>query len=138
MRIEDALRVSGRAGGVAETGGGPLVELLPGIVAVDLADPILIRDGVLELSGRHVRAVGENDVALDRRQTVGERLHQRHEGQVDEHDPVFGVVHDPGDLLGEEPRIDSVIDPAGADDAIPASRDGDSRSRRGSRRDRRA
>ena len=119
MRIEHALRVSGRAGGVAEAGGGALVELLPGEIAVDLADPVLVGDGVLEFGRRHVRAVGQNDVALDRRQPVGERLHQRHEGQVDEHDPVFGVVDDPGDLLGEQARIDGVIDRAGADDAVP-------------------
>ena len=119
MRIQHALRVSGRAGGVAESGRGPLVELLPGVVAVHFADPILVGDGVLEFSRRHVGAVGQNDVALNRRQTVGDRLHQRHEGQVDEHDPVFGVVDDPGDLLGEQPRIDGVVDRAGADDAVP-------------------
>ena len=119
MRVKHALRVSGRARRVAESRGGALVELLPGVVVVDLADPVFVGDGVLELGRRHVGAVGQNDVALDRRQTVGEPLHQRHEGQVDEHDPVLGVVHDPGDLLGEEPRIDGVIDPAGAGDAIP-------------------
>ena len=97
----------------------PLVELLPGVVAVDLADPVLVGDGVLEFGRRHMGAVGQNDVALNRRQTVGEPLHQRHKGQVDQHDPVFGVVHDPGDLLGEEPGIDGVVDRAGADDAIP-------------------
>ena len=119
MGIEHALRIAGRAGGVAEAGRGPLVELLPGEVAVDLADPILVGDGVLELGRRHVRAVGQNDVALNRRQTIGDRLHQRHEGQVDQHDPVFGVVDDPGDLLGEQARIDGVIDPADAGDAVP-------------------
>ena len=119
MRIKHALRVPGRAGGVAEPGRGPLVELLPGEIVVDLANPVFVGDGVLEFGRRHVSAVRQNDVALNRRQPVGEPLHQRHEGQVEEHDPVFGVVHDPGDLLGEEPRIDGVIDPAGADDAVP-------------------
>ena len=65
-------------------------------------------------------AVSENDVALDRRQAIGDRLKQRHEGEIDEGDLVFGVIHDPGDLLGEQPRIDGVIDRPGAGDAVPA------------------
>src|SRR6202034_16404 len=119
MGIQHALRVSSRAGGVAESGRGPLVELLPGKIAVDFADPILVGDGVLKFGRRHVGAVGENDVALNRRQPVGEPLHQLHEGQVQEHEPIFGVVDDPRDLLREQARIDGVVDRAGADDAIP-------------------
>ena len=64
--------------------------------------------------------VGENDVALDRRQPVGDRLQKRHEGEIDQRHPVFGVVHDPGDTLWEEARVDGVIDRAGAGDAVPA------------------
>ena len=52
-------------------------------------------------------------------QPVGELFQQRHEGQVDEHHAVFGVIDDPADLLGEQPRIDGVVDRADAEDAVP-------------------
>ena len=120
MGIEHALGMAGGAGGVAEAGGGAFVEFLPGEVAVDLCDPVVVGDGVLEFRRRHVRGVGENDEALDRRQAVGDRLQERDEGEIDERHPVLGVVHDPGDLLGEEARIDGVIDRAGAGNAVPA------------------
>ena len=120
MRIEHALGMAGGAGGVAEPGGGALVEFLPGEIAVDLGDPVLVGDRVLELGRRHVGGVGENDIALDRRQFVGDRLQERHEGEIDQRHPVFGVVHDPGDLLGEKARIDGVINRASAGDAVPA------------------
>ncbi len=120
MGIEHALGIAGGAGGVAEPGGGALVEIGPNKVVVDLADPILVGDGVLELGRRHVGRVGEDDIALDRRQAIDDRLKQRHEGEIDEGDLVFCVIHDPGDLLGEQPRIDGVIDRPGAGDAVPA------------------
>ena len=120
MRIKHALRIAGGARGVAEAGRGALVKLLPGEVAVDLGDPVLISDGVLELGRRHVGGVGENDEALDSGQTIGHRLHQRHEGEIGQHDPVFGVIDDPGDLLGEEAGVDRVVNRADAGDAIPA------------------
>ena len=53
------------------------------------------------------------------RQLVGDLLQQRHESEIGEDDPVFGVVDDPDDLLGEQPRIEGVIDRADADDAVP-------------------
>ena len=67
-----------------------------------------------------MRMVCQNDIALDRRQTIGQRLHERHEGKVDQRHPVFGVVDDPGDLLGEEARVDGVIDRARPGYAVPA------------------
>ena len=119
MRVEHALGIAGGARGVAEPGGGALVELLPAEIVVDLADPVLVGDGVLEPGRRHVRGVGQDDVALDRRQMVGDRLEQRHEGEVGHHDPVLGVIDDPGDLLGKQARIDGVVDRADAGDAVP-------------------
>jgi hypothetical protein len=68
---------------------------------------------------RHVGGVGEHDVALDGRQLVGELFQEWHEGEVDEDDAVGGVIDDPHDLFGEEPRIDGVIDGADAEDAVP-------------------
>ena len=44
--------------------------------------------------------------------TVGQRgvhrLHQRQEGQVEAQHLVFGVVGDPGDLVGMQARVDGV------------------------------
>ena len=82
-------------------------------------DPFLVRHRVAQAGLRHVRGVGEDHVALDGRQLVLQLLHQRHEGQVEEHQPVFGVIDDVGDLLGEQARIDGVIDRADAGDAVP-------------------
>ena len=44
---------------------------------------------------------------------------ERHERQVGDHHAVFGVIDDPGDLLGKQPRIDGVVDRADAEDAVP-------------------
>ena len=49
----------------------------------------------------------------------GDLLDDRHEGQVDEQRLVLGVVHDPGDLVGEQPRVERVVDAAHAHDAVP-------------------
>ena len=119
VRIEHALRVAGGAGGVAHAGGGVLVERRPGEIAVDFGDPVFIGDRVLQRRLRHVRGVGEHDVALDGRQLVGDLFQQRHEGEIGDHHAVFGVIDDPDDLLGEQPRVDGVIDRADADDAVP-------------------
>ena len=119
MRIEHALGIAGRAGGVAKAGGGALVECLPLKVGVDFADPVLIGDRVLEPGRGHVRRVGQDDIALDRRQMIGQSLEQRHEGQIRHHHPVLGVVDDPSDLLGKETRVDGVVDRADPGDAIP-------------------
>jgi hypothetical protein len=66
-----------------------------------------------------VRGVGQDHVALDGRKLVLQLLHQRHERRVEEHQPVFGMIGDVGDLLGKQPRIDGVIDGADAGDAVP-------------------
>ena len=44
---------------------------------------------------------------------------QRHEGEIGEHHAVVGVIDDPGDLVGEQARIDGVVDRADAEDAVP-------------------
>jgi hypothetical protein len=38
--------MAGGAGGVAQAGGGALVERFPGEVVIDLADPLLVGHGV--------------------------------------------------------------------------------------------
>ena len=120
VRIQHALRIARGARGVAHRGRGIFVEILPLELAVGLRDPVLIGDRVLQRGLRHVRLVGQHDVALDARQLVGDLLQHRHEGDVGHHHAVFGVVDDPGDLLREQPRIDGMADRADAHDAVPA------------------
>ncbi len=119
MRIDDALGISGRARRVAHAGGVVFGDLDPLEIAVDGGDPVFIGDRVLERGLRHVRLVGEDHVALDLRQLVGDLLQQRHEGKVHHHHAIFGVIDDVDDLVREQARIDGVIDRAGAKDAVP-------------------
>ena len=76
-------------------------------------------DRVLQRRVRHMRGVGEHDVALDRRQPVGELFQQRHEGEIGHHHAILGVIDDPCDLVGEQARVDGVIDRADPHDAVP-------------------
>jgi hypothetical protein len=87
--------------------------------AVGLGDPLLVGDRVSERCRRHVGGVGEDDVALDARQLVGELFQQRHEREVGHDHAVLGVIDDPGDLVGKQPRVDGVVDGADAGDAVP-------------------
>ena len=63
--------------------------------------------------------VGQDHVAIDRPQLVGEFLEQRQEGQIRHQHAILGVVDDPDDLLGEQARIDGVIDGTDSHDAVP-------------------
>ena len=83
----------------------PSARLLPsgdreGIV-VNLGDPILVGDRVPERGLGHVRGVGQDDIALDGRQLVGELFEERHEGEIGYHHAVARVIDDPCDLLGK-------------------------------------
>ena len=119
VRIEHALGIAGGAGGVAHAGRGVLVERLPGEVAVGFGDPFLIGHGIFQRGRRHMRGVGQDHILLDRLKLVGELFQDRHESEIDHHDAIFGVIDDPADLVGEQPRIDGVIDGADAHDAVP-------------------
>jgi hypothetical protein len=46
------------------------------------------------------------------------RLHQRQEGEVEAQDLVFGMVGDPGDLVGVQARVDGVQHAAAAAHAV--------------------
>jgi hypothetical protein len=105
VRVERALRIAGRARGVAEAGGAVLVEARPFERLALLADQFLVL-----LVHRH-----EVPDALQLRL---ELLDQRREGGVVEHHLVLGVIGDVGDLLGEEPRVDGVDHGAAAGDRV--------------------
>ena len=66
-----------------------------------------------------MRRIGQHHVALDGDEPVGQLLQERQEGQVGQQHAVLGVVDDPGDLLGEQPRIDRVIDRPDPENAVP-------------------
>ena len=66
-----------------------------------------------------MRSVGEDDDPLERRDLRRDLLDQRHEGQVNEQRLVLSVIHDPGDLLREEARVQRVVDTTHAHDAVP-------------------
>jgi len=55
-----------------------------------------------------VIAIGEGDIGLHRLQERRDLLNQRRKRGVEEQDFVFGVIDDPGDLLGKEPRVHRV------------------------------
>jgi hypothetical protein len=66
-----------------------------------------------------MRGVGQDDHLLDRRNAIDDLLDERHEGEIDEKDSVFGIVDDPDDLIDEEARVDGVIDRPDAERAVP-------------------
>jgi len=66
-----------------------------------------------------VSAFRIDDVALDVRQARLQLLHQRHEGEIEHHQPISRVVHDVDELILEEARVHGVIDRADARDAVP-------------------
>src|SRR3984957_10821303 len=119
VRIQHAFWVAGGAGGVAHRRCGIFVEGLPFEIAIDLTDPVLIGDRVLQRRLRHMRLVGEHDVALDAGQLVGDLFQDRHEGDVGHHHAILRMVDDPGDLLGKQPWIDGMADRADPHDAVP-------------------
>ncbi len=119
VRIEHAFRRAGGAGRVAHAGGGILVERAPGEVAIDLADPFLVRHRVAQAGRRQVGRIGEHDGAFDRRQAAGQLLQERQEAEIGHDRAVFRVVDDPGDLLGKQARVDGVIDRPDAENAVP-------------------
>ena len=119
MRIQHALGIAGRPRRVAHRRGGIFIEHLPFEIAVDLCDPVLVGERVLQRGLRHMRFVGEHDVALDARKLVGDLFQDRNEGEVRHHDAVFRMVDDPGDLVREQARVDRMADGADAHDAVP-------------------
>ena len=108
MRVEDALRVPGGAGRVAQRRGGALVEHRPFVIAGRRFDPLLVAQQVAHAERGHVRPIGHRNEALDALHLGGERLDQRSERDIEEQELILGVVDDVRDLLGIEARIDRV------------------------------
>ena len=119
MRIQHALGIARGARCVAHRGRGIFVEGLPLEIAVGLRDPVFIGDRVLQRGLWHMRLVGEHDVAFDAWQLVGDFFQHRHKGDIGHHHTVLRMVDDPGDLIGEQSRIDGMADRTDAHDAVP-------------------
>ena len=71
-------------GGVANAGGGILLEFLPSEVVVGLDEPLLIGDGIGKARPRHGRCARKHDHLFDGLQGRGELFDQRQEGDVGE------------------------------------------------------
>ncbi|MND79599.1 hypothetical protein D3C80_713450 [compost metagenome] len=119
VRIEDPLGVSRRARGVAQAAGGLLVEAAPFHVFRRLLQHGLIAVDHRQLGLRHVVGIGHDHDALDRRTVRQDGVQQRHEGQIDEDDPIARVVDDINQLFREQARIQGVAHGADAHDAVP-------------------
>ena len=119
VRIEHALREARRPRRVTKPGRRALVQRVPREIVVGLGDPVLVGDCIGQGGLWHVRRIGQDNIGLDRRQSLGERLEQRHEGEVDHHHAIFRMIDDPGDLIGEQARVDRMTYRPDASDPVP-------------------
>jgi hypothetical protein len=97
--VQDALRAARRAAGVAERGGGAIVDL--GVVEAAFlgGEQLLVAQDV---GGERARvALADHDVALDALEGAGHGREQPDERVIENDDPVLGMVDDVGELLGE-------------------------------------
>ncbi len=104
----DALGVSGGAGGVEGRGDRVLVEI--GKVVARLGgsqQAFVLADAIRQAGVVHV-AIGEQQRLLHGGQLPGNRLVQRHELAVDQHEAVIGVIHGVKDLVRREPHVDGM------------------------------
>ena len=72
----------------------------PSEVTVDLGEPVLIGDRVLQRSSPAWGAVGEHDVRSSSGSLSSKLLQQRHEGRSTTA-AILRMLHDPGDLIGK-------------------------------------
>ena len=117
--IDHALRVASGAGCVAHPRRRPLIELRPGKIAIGFGDVALIGNHILQRCLGHVRIVRQDDDTFEAGDLGGNHLQQLDEGEIDEEHLVFGVVHDPGDLVGKQPGIERVVDRPDTQNAVP-------------------
>ncbi len=119
VRVEHALRVAGRAGGVAETGRRLLVEPAPFAVFAVLLDQGLETERAVQADAGHVALVGHHDHRLDALHVGAPFDDGRQEGKVGEEDLILGVADDVAELVGEQPRVQRVAHRADPHDRVP-------------------
>ena len=119
MGIENALRVSRRARGVAEAAGGALVEASPNRFRRGSSNQGL--EGFDAGEGRRweMRLIRHENDSLDRWTLRLESFQQRQERQIGEQNPVLRVVDDVDELIGKQPGIQGMAECADPYHAIP-------------------
>ena len=115
---ERALGIAGGAGRVAKAARRGLVELRPGKLPRQIRDQALVIHQTREPARGHVAGIAQYHYALEGGQLGRQLLQQRQEHGVGEQVAILGMVHDVGDLVREQPRIDRVTDGAAAGDGV--------------------
>jgi len=108
MRVENAFRVAGGSGGIAQRRGGVFVELWPVVGIGRSAEQILVAEQAGNVAHRPVRPVGHDDKTADARDRLRQFFDDRHETEVEEQESVFGMPDDVFDLFREQTRVDGV------------------------------
>jgi hypothetical protein len=83
-----------------------------------IRDQALIVQEIREPACRHVGSIAQHHDALEGAQLRRQPLEQRQEHGIGENVAILGVVHDVGDLFGEQARVDGMADRADAGDAV--------------------
>ncbi len=105
MGIHDALRPPRRPGGVADPGRLPLCDPRKGEGRHLRLDELLVVDHPVR---RRVTVRPDDDLVGVH--LLVKTLVDRHEHVVDHQEAVLGVVHDVGEVLGRQPRVEGVDD----------------------------
>ncbi|EAV43465.1 hypothetical protein SIAM614_02271 [Stappia aggregata IAM 12614] len=118
VRIERALGVACRTGGVTKAGGLVLVKIRPvHFIRLPVKD-LLVTEHAIQRRFRHMRAVRHDDHAKVCRKMRAQLFHDRQEGEINEQQPVLGVIDDIDHLFRRKTRIDGVADGADAGNCI--------------------
>ena len=119
VAVEHALGIAGGAAGVTEAGGGVFVELRPGVGAGLGSNQRLVADEVgYARPFRQLVGITQGHPQFDAGAFGLHGGHQRREGGVKAHHAVFGVVDDPGQLLGMQAGVEGVQHPARTADTV--------------------
>ena len=101
MRQQHTLGVACRARRVDQAGRRIFVKRRPDMALVAASDPLLVGDCVAQMRIGHMRAVRQDDVALNPGQPVSNAFEQSDEAQVNEEHTVARLVDDIDDLVGK-------------------------------------
>ena len=117
MGVKHAFGRAGRAGCVAEPGGGILAEIAPDDVPAQFGKQRFEGEGPAPVDGPHVGAVEEHD----RPDAGAKRCHlfrQLRQSGADREHAVFRFVHDGREMANRQARIEGVADEACAHRAV--------------------
>ena len=109
--------LSNTTGHLTNKRGLVLRQLRPGEIVAAWRQELFIGKQVGDI-GRRVLFIAHQDKVLHRLQRRPQRLDERKERQIEEQQPIFGVVEDVLQLLGEQARVDGVQHRADARDRV--------------------